>query len=115
MFMKKANTELNLADMIVVLENSRAFLGSNHFRQLILFLMWITIGLFHIGDTQAQISPEGRDRTYKQAAPHRFESRFGKQPNPKSTFIPLKPSSKKPVFPGELGKVKFTLNHLIIA
>jgi hypothetical protein len=89
------------ADRIVVVETSKTLLGSNHFRVLVLFLMWVCAGLLFIGETQAQISPEGRDRAYKQAAPNRFDRRFGKQPSPKSTVEPVKHKSMKPVFPDE--------------
>ena len=102
------------ADRIVVVETSKTLLGSNHFRVLVLFLMWVCAGLLFIGETQAQISPEGRDRAYKQAAPNRFDRRFGKQPIPKSTVVPVKPKSMKPVFPDELEDVKFVLNRLFI-
>ena len=98
MHLKKVNPKTNLADRVVVVEISKAFLRSNHFRILSLLLLWISVGLFHIGEIQAQITPEGRDRTYKQAAPHRFDSRFGKQPNPKSSVIPLKPNSANRYF-----------------
>lgn len=97
-----------------MVETSRTLLGSNHFRVLILFLVWTCVGLLHGEKAQAQISPEGRDRTYKQAAPHRFDRRFGKQPSPKSIIVPLEPESIKPVFPNELEEVRFVLNHLII-
>jgi hemolysin activation/secretion protein len=95
-------------------ETFKAFWGPINFRVLLFFLVWNCGELLHGGEAQAQISPEGRDRTYKQAAPHRFERRFGKQPNPKSTVVPLKPKSIKPVFPSELEKAKFVLNHLLI-
>ena len=111
---KKANSDLNSADRIVVVETSRTHLGSNFFRALILFLAWTCVGLLPSGEAQAQISPEGRDRAYKQAAPHRFDRRFGKQPSPKSTVVPLKPESIKPVFPEDLEEIKFVLNHLLI-
>ena len=102
---KKANSDLNSADRIVVVETSRTHLGSNLFRVLILFLVWTCVGLLPSGAAQAQISPEGRDRTYKQAAPHRFDHRFGKQPSPKSTVVPLKPESIKPLFPEGLEEI----------
>ena len=97
-----------------MLENSWTLLGSNHFRVLILFLVWTFSGLLHGEEAQAQISPEGRDRTYKQAAPHRFDRRFGKRPRPKSSIIPVKPKSLTPVFPKGLEEVKFVLNRLFI-
>ena len=97
-----------------MVENSWTLLGSNYFRVLILFLVWTFGGLLHSGEAQAQISPEGRDRAYKQAAPHRFDRRFGKRPSPKSSVIPVKPKSMTPVFPEDLGGVKFVLNQLFI-
>jgi len=111
---EKANTDLILADRILVVETSQTLLRSNHFKVLVLFLVWAFVGTLCGGEAQAQISPEGRDRAYKQAAPHRFDRRFGKQPKPKSTVIPLKPESIKPVFPEDLEDVKFVLNHLLI-
>lgn len=97
-----------------MVETSKTLIGANHFRVAILFMVWTCAGLLYSGETLAQISPEGRDRTYKQAAPHRFDRRFGKQPIPKSTVIPVKPKSMKPVFPEKLGEVKFFLNRLFI-
>ena len=97
-----------------MVETSQTLNGSNHFRVLIPFLVWICIGLLQSEEAWAQISPDGRDRTYKQAAPHRFDRRFGKQPSPKSMVVPLKPKSIQPVFPKELEKVKFILNQLFI-
>ncbi|SVE43081.1 uncharacterized protein METZ01_LOCUS495935, partial [marine metagenome] len=111
---EKANTGPILADKLFVVGTSWTFLRSNHIRVLILLLVWPCVGLFRVGDAQAQISPEGRDRTYKQAAPHRFDRRFGKQPSHKSMVIPLKPESTKSLFPIEQEEVKFVLNHLLI-
>lgn len=111
---KKANTDLILADRLIVVENLKAFLGSINFRVLVFFLVWNCGSMLYSRETHAQISPEGRDRTYKQAAPHRFDRRFGKQPSPKSTVVPLKPESKKPLFPNKLEETKFVLNHLLI-
>ena len=97
-----------------MVENSWTPLGSNFFRILILFLVWTFGGLLHSVEAQAQISPEGRDRAYKQAAPHRFDRRVGKRPRPKSSVIPVKPKSLTPVFPKGLEEVKFVLNQLFI-
>jgi hemolysin activation/secretion protein len=66
------------------------------------------------GEAQAQISPEGRDRAYKQAAPHRFDRRFGKRSSPKSSVVPIEPKSMAPVFPEDLKGVKFVLKQLFI-
>jgi hemolysin activation/secretion protein len=65
-------------------------------------------------EAQAQISPEGRDRAYKQAAPHRFDRRFGKRPSTKSSVIPIEPKSMTPVFLEDLKGVKFVLKQLFI-
>ena len=97
-----------------MVENSRALIGSNHFRVLILFLVGMFSWPIQGGEVQAQISPEGRDRTYKQAAPHRFDRRFGQQPSPKSSVIPIKPKTMVPVFPEDLKGVKFVLKQLFI-
>ena len=96
------------------MENSRALIGSNHFRVHILFLVGMFSWPLQGSEVQAQISPEGRDRAYKQAAPHRFDRRFGKRPSPKSSEIPIEPKSMAPVFPeGHIG-VKFVLKQLFI-
>jgi hemolysin activation/secretion protein len=97
-----------------VVENYKTLIGSNHFKVLILFLVGIFIGPLHGSEVEAQISPEGRDRTYKQAAPHRFERRFDKRVNPKSSVVPIKPKSMAPIFPEDLKEVKFVLKQLFI-
>lgn len=96
------------------MENYKTLIGSNHFKVLILFLVGIFIGPLHGSEVDAQISPEGRDRTYKQAAPHRFERRFDKRVNPKSSVVPIKPKSMAPIFPEDLKEVKFVLKQLFI-
>ena len=96
------------------METLRTLFGKNHYRALIFIIASVNFCFSEVGQAQAQISPEGRDRTYKQAAPHRFDRRFGVQPRPQSKVVPLKPENIKPVFPAELEKVKFVLNHLII-
>ncbi len=112
--MKKLIQTLILADKKGVVETSKALLWSIYFKVLVLFLVWISVGLIHCEETHAQISPEGRDRTYKQAAPNRFDRRFGRKPVPKSKVVPVKPKSMKPVFPDELEEVKFVLKRLFI-
>ena len=62
----------------------------------------------------AQITPQGRDQTYKQAAPQRFEERFKKQEFPQSQRVPVKPDSLKPVFPAAMRKVNFLLQRMVI-
>ena len=64
--------------------------------------------------SSAQITPQGRDQTYKQAAPGRFEERFKKQEYPQSQVVPVKPDNLKPVFPAEMRKVKFLLQRMVI-
>ena len=62
----------------------------------------------------AQITPQGRDQTYKQALPLRFEERFKKQVKPKVQKVPVQKDNLKPMFPAELQKVKFVLRKMII-
>jgi hemolysin activation/secretion protein len=97
-----------------VVENYKTLIGSNHFKVLILFLVGIFSWPLQGGEVEAQISPEGRDRTYKQAAPHRFERRFDKRVSPKSSVVPIKPKSMAPIFPEDLKEVKFVLKQLFI-
>lgn len=73
-------------------------------------LAWSSMALL----SYAQITPQGRDQTYKQTAPQRFEKRFKKQEFPKSQVVPVKPDSLKPVFPAEMGKVNFLLQRMVI-
>ena len=96
------------------MENYKTLIGSNHFKVLILFLVGIFSCPLQGGEVEAQISPEGRDRTYKQAAPHRFERRFDKRVSPKSSVVPIKPKSMAPIFPEDLKEVKFVLKQLFI-
>ena len=97
-----------------MVENFQALIGSNHFRVVIFFLVGMLNGLFNGSEAQAQISPEGRDRAYKQAAPHRFDRRFGKGSSPKSSVVPIEPKITAPLFPEDLKGVKFVLKRLII-
>jgi len=62
----------------------------------------------------AQITPQGRDQTYKQAAPQRFEERFKKQEFPQSQVVPVKPGNLKPVFPSKMRQVNFLLQRMVI-
>ena len=103
-----------LADRTVVRLNLLALFELNFIKVLILLLFFGFSGLFHGIEAWAQISPEGLDRTYKQAAPHRFDNRFSKPFRPKSTIVPIKPKSMVPVFPEKLGGIKFFLNKVII-
>ncbi|SVC30040.1 uncharacterized protein METZ01_LOCUS282894, partial [marine metagenome] len=95
-------------------ENFRTFIVSNHFKLLILLLMGMFCWPFQDVEAQTQISPEGRDRAYKQAAPHRFDNRFDKGLRPKSLVIPIKPKKMEPLFPEDLKGVKFVLKQLLI-
>ena len=97
-----------------MVENYKTLIGSNHFKVLILFLVGIFSWPLQGGVVEAQISPEGRDRTYKQAAPHRFERRFDKRVSPKSSVVPIKPKSMAPIFPEDLKEIKFVLKQLFI-
>ena len=65
-------------------------------------------------DANAQISPEGRDQVFKQAAPDRFIKNREKSLEPQSTVIRVEPDTLSPVFPTELKKVKFKLKRLLI-
>ncbi len=62
----------------------------------------------------AQITPQGRDQTYKQASPLRFEERFKKQAKPKAQKVPVREDNLKPMFPAELRKVNFVLQKMVI-
>ncbi|HBP10332.1 MAG TPA: hypothetical protein DD452_00180, partial [Nitrospina sp.] len=77
---------------------------------VIAYLWWSSMAQL----SYAQITPQGRDQTYKQAAPHRFEERFKKQEFPQSQRVPVKPDSLKPVFPAAMRKVNFLLQRMII-
>ena len=75
--------------------------------------IWILAASFVMGaPAQAQISPEGRDRTYKQANPERFEERFDVPPVPQSTVVPVQPDTLEPIFPENLKQVRFKLKEL---
>ncbi len=73
-------------------------------------LGWSSMAL----QSYAQITPQGRDQTYKQAAPHRFEERFKKQEFPQSQIVPVKPDNLKPVFPTKMKQVNFLLQRMVI-
>ena len=73
-------------------------------------LWWSSMELL----SYAQITPQGRDQTYKQAAPQRFEERFKKQEFPQSQRVPVRPDSLKPVFPAAMRKVNFLLQKMVI-
>jgi hemolysin activation/secretion protein len=65
-------------------------------------------------NANAQISPEGRDRVFKQAAPDRFIKSQEKLEQPQSTVIQVEPDTLTPLFPKGLKKVKFELKRLLI-
>ena len=73
-------------------------------------LWWSSMSLL----SYAQITPQGRDQTYKQAAPQRFEERFKKQEFPQSQVVPVKPDNLKPIFPAAMKKVDFLLQRMVI-
>jgi hemolysin activation/secretion protein len=73
-------------------------------------LWWSSMSLL----SYAQITPQGRDQTYKQAAPQRFDERFKKQEFPKSQRVPVKSDNLKPVFPAAMKKVNFLLQRMVI-
>ncbi len=68
--------------------------------------------LLFAGEAVAQITPQGRDQTYKQANPQRFEERFSVPPDPESTVVPIQPDTLRPLFPQNLRKVRFQLEEL---
>lgn len=67
-----------------------------------------------IVSANAQISPEGRDQIFKQAAPDRFIKSREKPPAPQSTVIRVEPDTMSPIFPAELKKVEFKLRRFLI-
>ena len=76
---------------------------------------WTVAGVFlFLLDANAQITPEGRDRVFKQAAPDRFIKSREKPLNPQSTIVPVEPDTLVPLHPEELKKVKFELTRLVI-
>jgi hemolysin activation/secretion protein len=77
---------------------------------IIACLWWSSMSLL----SYAQITPQGRDQTYKQAAPQRFEERFKKRKFPQSKVVPVKPDNLKPVFPEAMRKVNFLLQRMVI-
>jgi hemolysin activation/secretion protein len=77
---------------------------------IIACLWWSSMSLL----SYAQITPQGRDQTYKQAAPQRFEERFKKQEFPQSQRVPVKPDNLKPVFPAAMKKINFLLQRMVI-
>ena len=101
-------------------------------RELLRFMNWgqenneifnkfLLVGFFSLlwwnsmsSQSYAQITPQGRDQTYKQAAPGRFEERFKQKKLPQSQVVPVKPDNLKPVFPAEMRKVKFLLQRMVI-
>jgi len=76
---------------------------------------WTVVGVFlFLPDANAQITPEGRDRVFKQAAPDRFIKSREKPLSPQSTIVPVEPDTLVPLHPEELKKVKFELTRLVI-
>ncbi|MEK9627404.1 MAG: ShlB/FhaC/HecB family hemolysin secretion/activation protein [Nitrospinota bacterium] len=81
---------------------------------LIAVAFWLIFCNSQVLPCFAQITPQGRDQTYKQASPLRFEDRFKKQPKPKAQKVPVREDNLKPMFPAELRKVKFILRKMVI-
>lgn len=65
-------------------------------------------------DANAQVTPQGRDQIFKQAAPDRFIKSRETPLHPQSTIIPVEPDTLVPLHPEELKKVKFKLTRLAI-
>jgi hemolysin activation/secretion protein len=85
------------------------------FNKLLLIGFFIYLGSSSmVSLSYAQITPQGRDQTYKQAAPDRFEERFKKQEYPQSRVVPVNPENLKPVFPDKMRKVNFLLQRMVI-
>jgi len=74
----------------------------------------ITGPLLFILNANAQITPQGRDQVFKQAAPDRFIKSREKPLRPQSTIVPVEPDTLIPLRPEELKKVKFKLTRLVI-
>ena len=93
-----------------------ADLVTANFRKKILIILAFSLFFcnFWVLTSFAQITPQGRDQTYKQALPLRFEERFKKQAKPKVQKVPVQKDNLKPMFPAELQKVKFVLRKMII-
>ena len=77
----------------------------------LLAVVWNFLSLM---EANAQITPEGRDRVFKQAAPDRFIKSREVPHQPQSTIIQVEPDTMVPLFPEELKKVKFKLKRLLI-
>jgi hemolysin activation/secretion protein len=78
---------------------------------VLLAVLWVGLPATN---ANAQISPEGRDRVFKQAAPDRFIKSQEQLEQPQSTIIQVEPDTLAPLFPKELKKVKFELKRLQI-
>ena len=89
--------------------------NNRNFSKLLLLGLFICLGWSSMASlSYAQITPQGRDQTYKQAAPDRFEKRFNKQEYPQSQVVPVRPDNLKPVFPAEMREVNFLLQRMVI-
>ena len=82
------------------------------------FLIAVAFSLFFcsfiILPSFAQITAQGRDQTYKQAFPLRFEEGFQRRAQPKAQKAPVSGDNLKPEFPAKLRKVKFILQKMLI-
>ncbi|MDC1153480.1 ShlB/FhaC/HecB family hemolysin secretion/activation protein [Nitrospinaceae bacterium] len=80
--------------------------------------MGVTFSLFFCGfivlPSFAQITPQGRDQSYKQAFPLRFEERFKRRAQPKVQKVTVREDNLKPEFPAKLQKTKFILQKMVI-
>ncbi len=88
------------------------FTKDNGLKTVTGWLAVFVLQLVFAGTLAAQISPQGRDQTYKQANPERFDERFEIPPVPESTVVPIQPDTLKPLFPQNLKKVRFQLKEL---
>jgi hemolysin activation/secretion protein len=79
----------------------------------VIFFAAVGFFLFFM-DANAQVTPQGRDQIFKQAAPDRFIKSREKPLHPQSTIIPVEPDTLVPLHPEELKKVKFKLTRLAI-
>ena len=80
--------------------------------------MAVTFSLFFCGfivlPSFAQITPQGRDQTYKQAFPLRFKEGFKRRAQPKVQKVTVREDNLKPEVPAKLRKVKFILQKMVI-
>ena len=82
------------------------------------FLIAVAFSLFFCGfivlPSFAQITPQIRDQSYKQAFPLRFKEGFKRRAQPKTQKIHVREDNLKPEFPAKLRKTKFILQKMVI-